>query len=46
MQTKFWAEGSQSKRPLISLKHSIIVNLIETGCGGGDWIELAQDGLQ
>jgi hypothetical protein len=44
---RFWWEKPEGKRPMGRTKHrwedNIKVDLQEVGCGGMDWIELAQD---
>jgi hypothetical protein len=45
--TGFWVANPEGKRPLVSPKRrwedNINLDLQEVGCGGMDWIEVAQD---
>ena len=47
MNTGFWWGKTEGKRPLGRPRRrwedNIRMNLQEVGCGGVDWIELAQD---
>ena len=47
---RFLVEKPEGKRPLGRPRHrwedNIKMDLQEVGCGGMDWIELAQDGVQ
>ena len=47
MYTEFWWGKPEGKRPLGRPKgrweENIKIDLQEVGCGGMDWIELAQD---
>ena len=47
VRTGGWVGRSEGKRPLGRLRHrwegDIKVDLPEMGCGGMDWIKLAQD---
>ena len=47
MYERFWWGNLQEKKPLGRLMHrwedNIKMDLQEVGCGGVDWIELAQD---
>ena len=45
--TGFWLGKPEGKRPLVRPRHrwedNIKMDLQECGCGGMDWIDLAQD---
>jgi hypothetical protein len=43
MYTGFWSGNRPLGRPRLRWEDNIKINLQEVGCGGMDWIELAQD---